>query len=240
MKYLKYYISTLTLIIAFHVCFLGEFYPTIFFFCFSSFIIIGDLVIKEDTKEQNYTKLFLLDLPMYLNFPILTIILILATFFLSDAPSNVFTNVISSYLSIDLVEARNSMNFFDSIFLVIQMGLFIGIMGTVPGHELVHRKKNKLDLSMGNWLLALSWDCAFAVEHVHGHHKNVGLSIDPATAKRGENIYKFIINATLKEHKDAWKIELGRLKKRGISFYSMKNKMILGYIRSAIIRAIFT
>ena len=46
-------------------------------------------------------------------------------------------------------------------------------MGTVPGHELVHRKKKKFDMEMGNWLLAFSWDCAFAVEHVYGHHKNV-------------------------------------------------------------------
>ena len=77
---------------------------------------------------------------------------------LGDVPQNAFTNIISTYLNINILEVRGSLNIFDSIFLVAQMGLFIGIMGTVPGHELVHRKKNKFDMFMGNWLLALSWD----------------------------------------------------------------------------------
>tara|TARA_B100000579_G_C22816338_1_gene848048 strand:+ start:389 stop:1552 length:1164 start_codon:yes stop_codon:yes gene_type:complete len=235
MKYLKYYISTTTLIIAFHICFLGQYYPTVFFCCFSLFIILGDMIVKEDSEEQNYSKPYLLDFPMYLNFPLLTIILLISTFVLSDAPQNAFTNIISAYLNINILEVRDSLNIFDSIFLVAQMGLFIGIMGTVPGHELVHRKKNKFDMFMGNWLLALSWDCAFAVEHVHGHHKNVGLPSDPATAKRGENIYWFIINATYKEHRDAWKIELDQMKRRSIPKWSLRNKMILGYLRSAFI-----
>ena len=81
-----------------------------------------------------------------------------------------------------------------------------------------------------------SWRAAaFAVEHVHGHHKNVGLASDPATAKRGENIYWFIINATLKEHRDAWKIELDQMKRRSIPIWSIRNKMTLGYLRSAAI-----
>lgn len=152
---------------------------------------------------------------------------------LGDVPQNAFTNIISTYLNINILEVRDSLNIFDSIFLVAQMGLFIGIMGTVPGHELVHRKKNKFDMFMGNWLLALSWDCAFALEHVHGHHKNVGLPSDPATARRGENIYSFIVKATFKEHRDAWKIELDQMKRRNIPLLSMRNKMILGYLRSA-------
>lgn len=87
----------------------------------------------------------------------------------------------------------------------------------------------------GNWLLSLSWDCAFALEHVYGHHKNVGLTTDPATAKRGENIYYFIINASIKEHKDAWRIEFNHLKRRGNNPFSLHNKMIIGYFRSLII-----
>ena len=57
----------------------------------------------------------------------------------------------------------------DKICLIEIIGLFIGIMGTVPGHELTHRKKSKLDMFIGNCLLAISWDCTFAVEHVYGH-----------------------------------------------------------------------
>ena len=115
MKYLKYYISTITLIIAFHVCFLGEYYPTIFFFCFSLFIILGDLVVREDSAEKQYSKIYLLNLPMYLNFPLLTIILLISAFMLGDVPQNAFTNIISAYLNINILEVRDSLNIYDSV-----------------------------------------------------------------------------------------------------------------------------
>ena len=238
MKYLKYYISTLTLIIAVHICFLGEYYPMFFFVGFSLFIILGDLMLKEDSTETRYSKLYLLNLPMYLNFPLLTIIVLITVFVLGDAPSDTFINSMMTYLNVDLLEIRASLNVVDAISLVALMGLFIGIMGTVPGHELVHRKKNKFDMFMGNWLLALSWDCAFAIEHVYGHHKRVGLPSDPATAKRGENIFAFIIRASIKEHIDAWKIVIDQYERRGKSLWSFNNLMILGYLRSLAITTI--
>ena len=51
MKYLKYYTSTLTLIASFLICFLGEYYPTAFFVGFSLFIILGDVILKEDVEK---------------------------------------------------------------------------------------------------------------------------------------------------------------------------------------------
>ena len=232
MKYLKYYISTLTLLGAIFLCFKGEYYPTAFFICFSLFIILGDILIKEDTGEGKYSYPFLLNLPMYTNFFLLMVILFLAISVLVGNASRTFDNIIFDYLFIDLIQSRESINIVDSISIVALVGLFIGIMGTVPGHELVHRKKNKFDMEMGNWLLAFSWDCAFAIEHVYGHHKNVGLDIDPATAKRGENIYKFIFTAMIKEHLDAWKIESYRSQRSNTSLFRISNKMISGYLRS--------
>ena len=104
MKYLKYYISTLTLITAIHACFLGEYYPTLFFVGFSLFIILGDMILREDSEEQRYAHTFLLDLPMYLNFIILTIIILMSVFVLSSAPAGLFANSIMNYLNIDHME----------------------------------------------------------------------------------------------------------------------------------------
>ena len=137
-----------------------------------------------------------------------------------------------TYFNIDLVYMRESIKFIDKISLIAIVSLFIGIMGTVPGHELTHRKREKVDMFFGNWLLSLSWDCTFAIEHVYGHHKNVCLPIDPATAKRGESIYLFILRASIKEHIDGWKIEYRRLSRRNERIFGLKNKMIIGYLRS--------
>ena len=235
MKYLKYYISPLTIIVAIYTCSIGAYYSTLFFIGFSLFIILGDMILKKDASEETYSYVFLLDVPMYINLPLLMLLVLFTVFALSSDPSDLFQSIFMNYLNIDLFNMRQSMNVADSISLVALTGLLIGIMGTVPGHELVHRKKNKFDMFMGNWLLAFSWDCAFAIEHVYGHHKNVGLGHDPATAKRGENIYLFILRAIIKEQKDAWSIELNQAKRREQSFISIRNRMIIGYFRSLFI-----
>ena len=153
-------------------------------------------------------------------------------FTLGENDSNFFSRFYLDYLNIDLVKFKDSILTIDKISLVALSGLFIGIMGTVPGHELSHRINNKLDLFIGSWLLSLSWDCAFAIEHVHGHHKNVGLPRDPATARRGDNIYKFIVNAIINEHIDAWRIEVKRLRSKSFSLFGINNRLMIGYVKS--------
>ena len=238
MKYLKYYISPITIILAIYTCSSGAYHSTLFFIGFSLFIILGDIFVREDANEDQYSHVYLLDLPMYINFPLLMILVAITVFVLSNDPSIAFAEILENYLNIDLVNMRQSITLSDSIFLTALTGLFIGIMGTVPGHELVHRKKSKIDMFMGNWLLAFSWDCAFAVEHVYGHHKHVGLPSDPATAKRGENIYLFILRAIIKEQKDAWNIELSQAKRREQPLFSIRNRMFIGYLKSLSITCI--
>ncbi len=229
-KYLRYYISTLTLIIGLYLCLGIQNGPTILFLGFSLLIIVGDILLKEEESRFKYSYPFFLNLPMYINLPILILFLLMTITLFSQSVTR--DSIILEYLNIDLNSVRANLLIIDKISLVAISSLFIGVMGTVPGHELVHRKAKKFDMLIGNWLLSLSWDCAFAIEHVYGHHKNVGLSIDPATAKRGENIYRFIIRAIVKEQKDAWKIFLSQNKKSNGSFLSLENKIITGYLRS--------
>ena len=232
MQYLKYYISPLTLVLALYTCTLGPLYPTAFFIGISLFIILGDIMIKEDSMEASHQNQFILNLPMYINLPLILLLVFMTVFVISSNPSVELAQRLKTIIGVDLMALNRSMHPLDTISLVALTSLFIGVMGTVPGHELVHRIKNKFDMFMGNWLLALSWDCAFAIEHVYGHHKNVGLESDPATAKRGENLYRFILRAIIKEQKDAWTIENSRLRKTHHSIFSIKNRMVIGHIRS--------
>ncbi|MEL0269881.1 MAG: alkane 1-monooxygenase [bacterium] len=232
MKYLKYFISTITLVSAMYYCSLGAYYPTIYFIGFSSFIIFGDLLFNHDDKIHKYKYPFWLDFPIYINLPLLILFLMMVVFVFSRSGSNFLSLFFFNYLSIDLLSFRESINLVDKISLVALSSLFIGIMGTVPGHELSHRINNKYDLFIGSWLLSLSWDCAFAIEHVYGHHKNVALPKDPATARRGDNIYKFIINAIINEQRDAWQIEKKRLRSKSLHVLGFNNKLIKGYMKS--------
>ena len=101
MKYLKYYISTLTLILGISTCFRGEYYPSIFFLCFSLFIILGDIILSEDKNETSYSYPLLLNLPMYINLFLLLGIVLMAVSALVDNPSHAFNSLILEYLHID-------------------------------------------------------------------------------------------------------------------------------------------
>ena len=235
MKYLKHFLPSLFIVLALFTFSLGSHYPTIFLVGFSVFIILGDILFKKQTTVQKFSYPSILNLSIYINLPLLFILIFFVVFVFSNYSPTWFVNFYDKFLFIDLLNIKNSATLLDKISIIISTTLFIGILGTVPGHELTHRKKDKFDMFIGNWMLAFSWDCAFAIEHVYGHHKNVGLSKDPATAKRGESLYSFIMRAIYKEQIVAWKIEMARLKRRNHYFLSFDNKMIIGYFRSIII-----
>jgi len=217
---------------------MGENYPTYFLIGFSLFIIVGDIIFPRDKEIKLFSYPSLLNSSIYINLPILFILVLLVVSIFSNNLSQWYIEVLDSYFYIDFMQIKNSFNSIDKISLIIQTALFLGILGTVPGHELTHRKQNKFDMFIGNWLLAFSWDCTFAIEHVYGHHKNVGLPEDPATGKRGESIYLFIVKAIAKEQLGGWKIETSRLRRKGLNSISFHNRMIIGYIRSLIITTI--
>ena len=103
------------------------------------------------------------------------------------------------------------------------------------GHELVHRTSKKLDCEVGNWALAAAWNPAFAIEHVYGHHKNVGiLEEDPVTAKANQSPFVFAFKAFFGEHVHAWGIESRQLKRRKQPVFSLYNRLVVGYIRMAV------
>jgi len=217
---------------------MGEYYPTFFLIGFSLFIIIGDFIFPKHKEIQQFSYPSLLNLSIYVNLPILFILVLLVVSIFSNNLPQWYLDTFNSYIYIDLIQIKNSFNIIDKISIIVQTTLSIGMLGIVAGHELTHRKNNEVDMFIGNWLLAFSWDCTFAIEHVYGHHKNVCLPEDPATGKRGENIYLFIFKAIVKEQVGGWKIEINRLKRKGVNSFSFYNRMIIGYLRSLMITMI--
>ena len=232
LKYLKYFIPGFTGIITIITFLMGEYYPTFFLIGFSLFIIIGDVIFPRDKEIQQFSYPSLLNLSIYVNLPILFFLVLLVVSIFSNSLPQWYIDIFNSYIYIDFIQIKNSFNLIDKVSIIIQTFLIGGAMSIAGGHELAHRKKNKFDMFVGNWLLAFSWDCTFAIEHVYGHHKNVCLPEDPATGKRGENIYLFILKAIVKEQVGGWKIEINRLKRKGVNSFSFHNRMIIGYLRS--------
>tara|TARA_Y100001980_G_C14542604_1_gene321013 strand:+ start:394 stop:1518 length:1125 start_codon:yes stop_codon:yes gene_type:complete len=239
LKYIKYYFP-ISLVFLFIFSILnGENYPTYFAILFSLSFILGDYLIPRDSKIQSFIAPKLLDLSIYLALPSLFMLIFLSVSIFSNNNPMWYSFLINNLTGSNFVDLKNSFHYIDKFAIIFMTVIIGGSMGITAGHEMAHRKKNKLDKFIGNWLLALSFDCNFAIEHVYGHHKNVCLAEDPASAKRGENIYLFIFKAIYNEHVLGWKYEMKRLKIKNLGFFNFQNRIIIGYTRSIFLYFIF-
>ena len=100
-----------------------------------------------------------------------------------------------------------------------------GGTGITVAHELVHRS-SKFEQLLGRALLLICLYMHFAIEHVYGHHKHVATEEDAATARKGENFYRFWIRTVPGQYASAWSIEMKRLQKKKKGFFSMANEML--------------
>ena len=80
-----------------------------------------------------------------------------------------------------------------------------GILAINVDHELIHRN-NRLERMLGGVLLASVCYGVFKVEHVRGHHLRVATADDPATARRGESAYGFVLRSIAGTHRH-WHLE---------------------------------
>ena len=140
-KYLKYIIAPITILIAIYSISLGTFGPTIFIISYSLFMILGDLFFGKDDSINKYSYPVLLDITLYINLLLLLILILTSILSFVGTDSIWLLNFYRNYLFIDINYIKDSINIVDKIALIHITGLFIGITATVPGHELTHRKK---------------------------------------------------------------------------------------------------
>lgn len=175
-------------------------------------IIFGELFFGDDISTPNYRFPFLLDFSLFINVPLFLIVL---------------------YLFLDRVSS--AFEWYYLLYIPI-LGLLMALSLINIGHELVHRTTKKFDCEIGNWALATAWNPAFAIEHVYGHHKNIGIvEEDPVTATYGENPIIFAVKAFFKEHVHAWGIETRQLNRRKQRILSFHNRILNGYLRTLMV-----
>jgi alkane 1-monooxygenase len=113
----------------------------------------------------------------------------------------------------------------EQVMLVLSTGITTGGMGITIAHEFVHRA-DRAERAVGHALLAQVWYMHFALEHVVGHHRNVGLPHDPASARRGESVYRFLPRCIIGSWRHAWSLEHERLSRKGRTAWSLHNRML--------------
>lgn len=121
--------------------------------------------------------------------------------------------------------ASTPLEMYEIIGLTISVGVMIGSFGINVGHELGHRNTWHETL-MSKMLYLPALYLHFSIEHNLGHHKHVATPLDPATSRKGELIYTFWFRSSIGGYLSAWNIENNRLRKKGLSIFSIHNAMI--------------
>jgi alkane 1-monooxygenase len=115
----------------------------------------------------------------------------------------------------------------DFLSLAVSCG-FAGAVFAIPAaHELMHGR-SRADTVLAVLMMAAFSYPHFCVEHVFGHHRNVGTPRDPATARRGEDVYSFFQRSIHDGFVDAWRIERARRARRGGSL--LGDRILLGWL----------
>lgn len=186
------------------------------------FFIIGDAFFGDDLSTPNYAYPQILTGMLWLALPIALLIVLCGVQVVAE--EKIYLPVITDY--------QVASNGVEVVVAVLFCGFMLGGVGTISAHELVHRVGDRISVTIGRWILALSFDANFSIEHVYGHHRYVATAIDPATAPRGRNVYSHIIHSTVKGNISAWNIEKRRLERQGVALISAHNRCLRGYCMS--------
>lgn len=206
LKYLSAFILAATVYISFTNVGIWTYLPLLFSFVF---IPLVELLFKPDAKNLSEVEKKKATAAPFFNL-VLYAVVVVQVFFLIY-----FMMVIQENLST-----------FDLIGRIISMGILCGIFGINVGHELGHRT-NRFEQFLGEILLLTSLETHFLPYHNSGHHHNVATPKDPATARKGEVVFLFWFRSQLGSYFQAWNIENDRLHKKGKSFLSFSNKMLV-------------
>jgi alkane 1-monooxygenase len=112
---------------------------------------------------------------------------------------------------------------------VFSLGILGGWTAGSFGHELMHRP-TRAEWSLAQLLLARGLYAPMAIEHVFGHHRNVGFASDIATAPRGETFWQYLPRAIVGEYRGAFGIELAHMRRLGLPWFSPRNRFLQGVV----------
>jgi alkane 1-monooxygenase len=99
--------------------------------------------------------------------------------------------------------------------LAAAVGVVSGVFGMLAAHDAIHSRQ-PLDRALGLAMLAPLGYMHFRIAHLHGHHRHAATRHDPATARRGESVYRFFARSIAGQWRQAWTIESARIAARGL------------------------
>lgn len=189
--------------------------------------------------SPDYAHPLLLDVALYSLFPPLVLMTFTFAWALSPADLCGFGAWLGSVIDVDVLARHGNPSSVHIIGACLSFGLAMAMGGILTAHELMHRIDDPVAMWFTRWMLAMAFNATLEVAHVFGHHRDVGTPADPATARRGETIYRFYVRSTVGQFFQAWRIERNRLRAAGRGTLTLQNKVIAGMLRASLVAGLF-
>lgn len=122
--------------------------------------------------------------------------------------------------------ARPATGLLEAVGLTLSVGATAGVFGILAAHEMVH-SRSAAEQGLGLALLASVGYMHFRIAHIHGHHVRGATFDDPASARRGESAYAFVVRSVVGQAREAWMFETAGLRRRGEATFGPSNRMLV-------------
>jgi len=129
--------------------------------------------------------------------------------------------------------SSGSLTLSSAIGLATTVGIVAGV-GINTAHELGHKRVNA-ERWLAKVALAQSFYGHFYIEHNRGHHVRVATPNDPASARLGESLYRFLPRTVIGSVRNAWRIEQPRFARRQQTHVSIRNDVLNAWLMSAVL-----
>jgi alkane 1-monooxygenase len=225
--YLKFFHYFVTILIGCICLLFGGHFIWLGFLTFIGIYVLGDAFLGDDVSTPSLNNTKLLNALLYSAMPLSLLVLAICMWLVTPYQWMGVAQV-SEFFGYDFVAAKAATTWWQLAIAVLFCGFLLSGAGTVVGHELVHRLRSKFAVSMGRWLMSLSFDANFSIEHVYNHHAKVATSEDPVTAPRGRHVYSHIVRAIIGTNLSAWNIEKKRLSRKKLNVLSIHNQYLRG------------
>jgi alkane 1-monooxygenase len=196
-------------------------------------MIAGDELLGDDYSEPAYHYPRLLNSLLYLTLPVLGLMCLVMAWMAGSGDLFGLGAWANASLGLDMFAAREATQWWHWVGGILSAALSFAALGTNVGHELTHRTTDRGAMFAGRWLLALTLDAEFAIEHVYGHHRRLATAADPASARRGEHFYGFLVRSVIGQTRSAFELERGRLQTLGHGVWTWHNRYLRGWLMSA-------
>lgn len=199
----------------------------------------GELLSSEDNSEPEFSFAWIYDWIAYSLALILAISLFTFVWAFSSIDLLGVGKFASGVFGYDALAVRGENAWYHYTGAALSIGVILGVQGIVVAHEFVSRTDDTVDTRIGEWVFALMFGTNFAVEHVYGHHKNLGFpEHDAVTPLRGSHFYQFQTIGTWTQWNHGWQIEKQRLIADGKSSISFGNRIIQAWLRGGLVMAL--